>query len=183
MPTAKENAEEIDKLRAQLQAQSDEIASLRAALGDHDARIETMEVAKPPELRRLTLDAVSAAIDADPYARFEVLKDWAHGFHELRGGSVIRADHFPHLTAYVRSGLMLGVPTDQAEVIARMKREAEAKAEAALAETKLAEAAAARAQATAAEARAHAAAVGGDTPTTTTPPGEGIVEDSPDLDF
>jgi hypothetical protein len=176
MPSAKENLEQISQLQNDLRTLAGEVAALRVQLGDHAGRIEEMEVAKPPELRRLTLDAVQSAISTDPYARFEVLKDWAKGFNDLRGGSVVRADHFPHLVDYVRAGLMLGVPTDQAKVIARMRHEAEARAEAALAETKLAEAATARASAEAAAARAAAVNVGHTTPTA-------IVEDDANLDF
>ena len=138
-----------------------------------------MEVAKPPELRRLTVDSIQEAIDQDPYTRFEVLKDWQHGNNDLRGGSVLRADHFPHLLAYVRAGLMLGVPADQAAVIRRLRAESEARAQAAMAETKLAQASTARAEARAAEARAAAAAIGTDVP----PPMPPVTEETSDLAF
>jgi len=176
MSTTKENKAEIDELREMCGRLANECAELRVKLGDHEARIETMEVAKPPELRRLTIDAVAAAIAQDPYARFEVLKDWRHGHHEITGGSVIRADHFPFLQDYVKAGLMLGVPSDQGAVIARMRKEAEARANAALAETRLAEASASRAATQAAEARAAAATI------EQAPPNDGV-EEADDLAF
>ncbi|MAF27867.1 MAG: hypothetical protein CL819_01305 [Croceicoccus sp.] len=154
--------EQIDELRGTLEMLGEECRELRIKLGDHEARLEAMEIAAPVELRRLTYDAVCAAVESDPYARFEVLVDWGHGVDQLKAGSVIRADHVVHLRDFVKHGLQVGLPADQTEVIARMRAETEARHQAALAETKLAEASAASAAAAAAATRAAAIAEGDD---------------------
>ena len=165
-PTAQTNRAEITELRSLIARLADECGDLRVRVSSHSQRIEQMEVAKPAELRRLNTDTIAAAVAADPYVRFEVLKDWHHGHHEIAAGSIVRADHLPFLADYVRAGLMLGVPSDQSKVIERMRAEAQARADAALSETRLAEASAARAESAAAEARAAAAAIGDTAPAT-----------------
>lgn len=159
---SKQQQDQIDELQAQCTTLANECAALRIKLGDHDARIEQMEIAAPAELRRLTFDAVCQAIDADPYTRFEVLMNWGHAVDQLKAGSIIRADLVPHVRDFVKHGLQLGLPRDQSEVIARMRAETEARHRNALAETKLAHAEAARAEAAAAATRAQAFADGDD---------------------
>ncbi len=148
--------EQLDELRRDLTSLSQECQGLRLKLGDQNARLEAMEIAAPAELRRLTYEAVTAAVAADPYVSFEVLADWGHGVDQMRAGAVIRADHVRHLADFVKHGLQLGIPADQSDVIARLRASTEARHAEALAQTKLAEASAAAAAAAAASVRAEA---------------------------
>lgn len=148
--------QQIAELRDLVEMLDQEVSDLRG-------RIERMEVAAPSELRRLTFDAVQAAIKADPYTRFEVLADWGHGVDQFKAGAVVRADHVTHIADFCRHGLQLGLPSDQKEVIARMRAETQARHQAAVAETKLAEAATERAAAATAAANVEAIAAGAST--------------------
>lgn len=155
--TMKDTINELDNsvklLRKQLEQAQQSINELRRSNAELNARLDLLEVAAPAALRALNFDTVKAAVEADPYTRFEVLEDWRG---QLRAGAIIRADHVPHLLDYVQAGLQLGIPQDQAQVIARYKAETEARARMAEQEAKLAEATTARIQTQAAEARALA---------------------------
>jgi hypothetical protein len=142
--------DDLDQLRSILEGVMGKIDQLLEKHAELDVRMESMEVAKPAELRALTAEAIAEAIKADPYTRFEVLADWKG---QMRKGSVVRADHVPHIADYVAAGLQLGAPQDQAKVIARLRAETEARAELAAREADVARAAAARLDAQAAEAR------------------------------
>ena len=141
MPDKKTVAELTDELGQVV----DKLQTALAKMGDLEARIAVMEVAKPAELMRLTVDAVEDIIKDDPFARFEVLVHWRTASHNIPVGTVIRADHFPRLVDYVKAGLRVGVPQDQGEAIARMRMEAEARSRLAAEETRLARVAAERA--------------------------------------
>lgn len=115
-----------------------------------------MEIASPPELLKLSPETVTEAIKEDPYARFEVLREWSHGVRTLREGEVVRADLSPYLLDWIRAGLMVGVPKNQDQIIAKLREEAQARIKAAVAEAGLAQATAARIEAEAAEAKIKA---------------------------
>jgi len=138
--------DELQEVRSMLQTLSKECADLRREIGVNSTRISSMEVVDPPEVRRLTTETVSSAIAENPYAEFEVLKDFYVGTKSLRTGSVLRADMFetragasslPHL---VSRGLHLGTPLRQEEAIAKVKAAAEARIQVALAETSVSDA-------------------------------------------
>lgn len=150
--TMKALQEQITKLEG-------ECRDLRVRLGDHEARLEQMELAKPAELRKMSVEAVQRAVAENPYVSLEVLADWdkAPG-SQFRKGARIRVDHVPHLIDYVRHGLMLGIPENQDAMIVRLRAQAKAREEKALQEVGLAKAAADRAEAELAERRATAAA-------------------------
>jgi len=141
------NQKTVAELSEELSAASARIDVLLGRLGDVEARLKVMEVARPVELRKLSAETVAQAISADGFARFEVLKDWETAHLTLRAGTILRADHVRYLVDYVKSGLLLGEPTDQREVIERLRVEAEARTKAAIAEANLAKAAAQRAEA------------------------------------
>lgn len=152
------NREEIEELRETLSKLSETCETLRSRVEDQDSRLAAMEIARPPELIKLTPETVTKAIEEDPYARFEVLRTWNHGVRTLREGEIIRADLSPYLMDWIRAGLLVGVPRDQESVIAQLREEAEARVKKAIAEAGLAQAAAARVEAEAAEARLREAA-------------------------
>jgi hypothetical protein len=156
MPDSKTTTakEQLANAQATIAALSAEVREMRVRLGDLDARMESMEIARPPELRRLSLDAVVAAVAENPYVELEVLKSWESGFTQFAAGAKIRADRVPFLIDFIRAGLMVGPPSDQAETVARLRAQADAQAAAAIAETELAKAAHGKAQAEAAAARA-----------------------------
>ena len=137
----------VADLTEELSQVVDQCRTMLARMGDLEARLEIMEVAKPPELKRLTVESVENIVENDPFARFEVLLHWKTATHNIPVGTVIRADHFPRLVDYVRAGLCVGVPDNQAEAITRMRLEAEAHARLRAEETRLARVAADRAAA------------------------------------
>lgn len=77
-----------------------------------EARFGRLEVASPPELRKLDLAVVNKMIHEDQYAQFEVLADWSRGHLRFAKGQVIRADHYRALGDYVSAGLLLGLPEE-----------------------------------------------------------------------
>lgn len=98
-------------------------SSLDEKLLDITNRLSVMEVSAPPELRALSRDTVKAAVKADPYVYFEVLKDWGApgGSYHFRQGDQLRADHHTGIAGYVESGLLLGVPSEQGAQINQLR--------------------------------------------------------------
>lgn len=112
------------------------------------ARLEVVEVALPSDLRTLSADAVAQAVEENPYVTLEVLEDCVFPAGvAFRKGDTIRADHYPHLVDYVRSGLKLGIPQDQSEHVRKLREQAQAQIEYAKAQLAAAKATAARAEA------------------------------------
>lgn len=150
------NREEIEALTETLGELFSACEELRSKVAAQDSRIAAMEIASPPELLKLSPETVTEAIKEDPYARFEVLREWSHGVRTLREGEVVRADLSPYLLDWIRAGLMVGVPKNQDQIIAKLREEAQARIKAAVAEAGLAQATAARIEAEAAEAKIKA---------------------------
>ncbi len=144
MPKSQKTVSDLSQEITDLVAKCEE---MRARLGDTEARLKVLEVALPVELRKLSAETVAAAIEQDPFARFEVLVNWETSHMTLRAGTILRADHVRYLVDYVKAGLFLGEPTDQKAVVERMKAEADARTRAAIEATRLAKVAAERAEA------------------------------------
>ena len=149
-------------LAARLTELEGEVVELRVRVGGQNGRLEQMEVARPPELRRLSVESVVAAVRQDPYVTFEILEDWdKQPGSILKMGSTVRAHHVPHLMDYVRHGLLVGTPQDQGKTLAHLRAQHVERAERVQLEAQLAGAAAERAEAVAAEARARTLAYEG----------------------
>lgn len=92
------------------------------------ARVARLEQVNPGS-RALSWGDVQQAVEQDPYARFEVLAEWARPGRRYVAGQVVRADQVPQLRDLMHAGLKLAVPQDNPEEVARMKDEADAKRE------------------------------------------------------
>lgn len=136
--------QELTKALKRVEARLDELES---RIADLSCRMEVVEVAMPSELRALSATSIEQAITENPYVTFEVLADctFAAGI-AFRKGDHVRADLYPYLVDYVRSGLMLGIPQDQSEHVRKLREQAKAQLEYAQAQLAAAKAAAARAE-------------------------------------
>jgi len=153
---------ELAALRDQVTTLTSKVEHLTNVVTANCTRLEIMEVAAPAELRALNADALAGMVQDNPYARLEILEDWAKSANsQFRKGAIVRADHVPHLVDYVRHGLKVGIPQDQAAQIAKLKAEHAARLAAAEAEGQLAKAQIESAEARMAAARAEAIAAGG----------------------
>lgn len=86
--------------------------SILDTLKGFDERLQSIEVAKPIELRRLSIDEVYKILDGEPGAQFEVLSDFEAGAGQWRFGAGFRlnACNYPNLRSFLKAGLALGIP-------------------------------------------------------------------------
>lgn len=142
-PSKAAPSEDLTELQSQIEEQGDSIIQMRSDLQaalkgyeDLSARFGKLELASPTQLRRMDITAVRAAKTNDPFVSLEVLEDWGHVGDYLPKGRVIRADHYPKIEDWVRSGLQLGVPADQEKIVAILKKQGAAREQAILNEAK-----------------------------------------------
>lgn len=108
-------------------------------------RVSVLESVAPASVRTLNLGAICDAIEFDAYSSFEVLEDWSYSQYRFTKGQVVRADQMTHWKDFVKHGLKLARPTNQDDLIQKIKEDtnvllANANAQAIAARTALAEA-------------------------------------------
>jgi hypothetical protein len=132
----RELAVRVDKIshaqsNSQNVVQASYVKELEGKLTGLSKRLEVLEVTAPPELRSLSCEAVKLAIEGskdvkgNPYAEFEVLQNWGApgGAYTFLKGSRIRADHHTGIVGYVKSGLLIGVPSDHKKQIEELRQQ------------------------------------------------------------
>lgn len=99
------------------------LAKLSARIDELETRLIELEACAPATLRALSLTDVLAAVEEDPFCRFEVLETWHKIGRKFSAGEIIYADRQPMLKHFVTSGLKIGVPRNHKEYVEQLKAE------------------------------------------------------------
>lgn len=154
-----------------LEARIAQLEDAFAVLGNHVAMLEgILQDAMPAAARAFTTETVRAIVAENPNAVFEVLEEYkpgGFGGGKWAVGRQIKASSYPHLLEYVKKGLRLGVPRDQARHIEKMREQIDMNVKAARASTAAIEAH--RHEAQAAVDAAHATQAAEDARAASTP--------------